>query len=220
MSDYALMRKNMIDCQLGPDGVLSSDILAAFAAVPREIFFPAALSGVSCLDEDVALGNGRFLLSPSVHARMLQAVAPRPSDVALDIGVGNGYTCAILSHLVSTVIAIESDGAALETASRLWAQLSVCNVFGLKGDPVQGAVAHKPYDLIVINGAVGEVPPRLTEQLAPGGRLVAIVRESPRTQGRAVLIFRETETLFSRQTLFDATVPYVAGFEPVPAFVF
>lgn len=220
MPDAALVRKAMVDCQLEPDGVVDPRICAAFAAAPRESFVPAAFRGAACLDDEIPLGGGRYLLAPSVHARMLQALEPRASDVALDIGGGNGYPAAVLAGLVSTVMALESEGAFLAEAARLWASFSVCNVVGISGALEKGVPAHAPYDLIVVNGTVAHIPETLQAQLAPGGRLVAILRETPRDQGRAVLVHRESETVCARRILFDASTPYIKGFEPVPEFVF
>lgn len=220
MPDYALSRQHMVECQLAPDGVTDPAIRAAFSVVPREDFVPAPLRGLACLDEEISFGDGRFLLAPSVHARLLAAAAPKSSDIALDIGGGNGYPAAILSHLVSTVIALESEEPRLLAAAKLWAGLSVCTVAGVRGAPEKGVQAHAPYDLIVINGAVARIPDEITAQLAPGGRLVAVVRENPQAQGRAVLVLREEGNIFSRRTLFDASVPYAPGFLPKPDFVF
>lgn len=220
MPDYALSRRNMVDCQLGPNGVTDPAILAAFASVPREDFVPASLRGVACLDEEVRFGDGRFLVEPSVHARLLAAAAPKSSDIALDIGGGNGYPAAILSHLVSTVIVLEGDEAALAEAAKLWAKLSVCTAAGVVGALEKGVGAHAPYNLIVINGAVARIPEEILAQLAPGGRLVTVLQENPDAQGRAVLVLREAGNIFSRKVLFDASVPYARGFAPRPGFVF
>lgn len=220
MPDYALARKNMVDCQLGPDGVTDPAILAAFASVPREAFVPAELRTLACLDEEIRFPDGRFLLAPSVHARLLEAAAPKPSDVALDIGGGAGYPAAILSHLVSTVIALEEDSEKLAQAAELWAEQSICTIAGLSGSPEKGAPAHAPYDLVFIDGAVAEIPEALTAQLAPGGRLATILREDPKLPGRAVLVLRETGDILSHRVLFDASAPYAPGFAPKPGFVF
>lgn len=220
MPDYALSRRNMVDCQIGPNGVTDPAILAAFVAVPREDFVPAPLRGLACLDEEILFDDGRFLIEPSVHARILDAAVPKASDIALDIGGGNGYPAAILSYLVSTVIALESDERTLADAAKLWAGLSVCTVAGVVGAPEKGVKAHAPYNVIVINGAVAHIPEEILAQLAPGGRLVTVLRENPGAQGRAVLVLREEGNIFSRRVLFDASVPYAQGFAPKPGFVF
>lgn len=218
--NFTRARMNMVDSQIQTAGVTGEAILNAFGSTPREFFVPANLQEIAYCEDALSLGQGRYLFAPPLHARMIQAAAPQPSDIVLDIGCATGYSAAILSPLVTTVVALESDGKALAKANKLWAKLDVCNVAGLEGDLTQGAPEHAPYSLIVINGAVTEVPQKISDQLGAEGRLVAVVRKPGEMTGRAVLMRKSKGGACSAFTLFEACAHYLPGFESGEEFHF
>ncbi len=219
MNRTALARKNMLDCQLATNGITDPDVLEVFAKVPREMFLPEDRRGIAYLDEDIVLGDGVFCLEPVVHARMVQAVDPQKKDAVLNIGDTTGYSSAILSDLVLTVVALESKQGALDPALHIWDELNYCNIAVVKGKETKGSPEHAPYDLIFINGSVAAVPENLLEQLGPGGRLAAVVKK-PGETGRITVIEKIAEGRYSTRALYDAASPYVRGFEPAKTFVF
>lgn len=218
MVDYKSARHNMVESQLRTNKVRSEPILAAFETVPRELFLPENRRGIAYVDEDIALGHGRFMIEPMVLARLLQAARPGPADMALEVGCGSGYATAILAHIVATVVAVESVGNLSEMAAEALASLNHDNAVVMKGEIVEGWPGQAPYDVILINGAVSEVPQAICDQLAEGGRLVAVVRPD-RGMGRAMLFERHAGVVSSR-ALFDAAVPLLPEFEAAPSFVF
>lgn len=215
--NFTAARQNMIESQLRPNRVTDENILAAFAAVPREVFVPAQLRSVAYIDDDIEVAPGRWLMEPMVLARLLQEAAPRREDVALAVGCGAGYCCAILARLVNTVVAVESDPDLAARATRTLAELSIDNVVVLEGPLAEGNPRQAPYDLILIDGAVEEVPQAIERQLGEGGRLVTVLRDGP--VGRALLLTR-IGGVISRRILFDAAVPLLPGFARAPGFVF
>lgn len=225
LSYHEQARDYMVSCQLQPAGVSDAKILESFASVPRENFTleknlsEEDLSAVY-RDQDCAIGNGRYLMEPSVHARLLQAALPKQDDVVLDIGPATGYSCAILAPIVSTIVALESDKVLLDAAEQNLQALGVCNVASKVGEHSEGCKDHAPYSLIVINGAVGEVPSVLLDQLGLGGRLVCVIKDSESMVGRAVLYMRGEDNSYSQRVLFDASVPYLSGFEAASSFAF
>ncbi len=216
----AQARKNMVDSQIHTAGVISEPLLEAFRTVPREMFVPEQLRGVAYIDEDLPLGDGRYLMEPSVLARMLQAADLRPQDVVLNIGDDTGYSSAVLSLLVETVITVESQAALLDPARRCWAEFSYCNIAVIDGDLTEGCPEHAPYSLIFMKGAVAEIPDIFLAQLSLHGRLVAILRPAGAKIGTAVIVERVGEGKYSTRKLFDAATPYIPGFEPRPEFSF
>lgn len=215
--NFATARHNMVESQLRPNRVTDEDLLAAFGSVPREMFVPAALRSVAYVDDDIEIAPNRWLMEPMVLGRLLQAAAPRREDVALVIGCGTGYSSAILSQLVGTVVALENERELAATATRVLAALSIDSVVVLEGRLAEGHARQAPYDLILIDGAVEEVPQSIKQQLAEGGRLVTVVRGGP--VGRATLLTRRAGAVSGR-VLFDAAVPLLPDFALAPGFVF
>lgn len=220
MADPQTARKNMVDGQIHTHGVIIPEILEAFESVPREKFVPELFEKIAYNDEDIALGHDRYLMEPAVHARLIQALELKPEDVVLDIGGGTGYGAAILSSLASTVVVLESEKEFSDKAAKLWESLGLCNVAVFVGALERGHAANAPYDSIIINGAVAHVPEEILAQLAPKGRLVAIVKEAGNVMGDARLFYKDEAGHVSSQSLFSAGTPYLAGFTPRPDFQF
>lgn len=216
----AQARKNMVDSQIHTAGVISAPLLEAFRLVPREAFVPGNLRGVAYIDEDLPLGDGCFLMEPAVLARLIQAVEVSPEDVVLNIGDHTGYSSAIFSALVKTVITIENRPGMLDDARRCWADYSFCNIAVINGDLTEGCPEHAPYSLIFMQGAVAEVPDILLAQLSLRGRLITILRPAGSRVGTAVMIERIGDGKYSTLKLFDTGTPYIPGFEPRIEFAF
>lgn len=214
---FAAARHNMIESQLRTNRVTDKNVLAAFEAVPRELFMPPPMGSIAYVDEDLELAPGRWLMEPMVLARLLQAAEVRPDDVALAVGCGTGYCCAILARLAGTVVAVESDPELAAQAARILSELSIDNVVFVEGQLSEGNPRQAPYDVILIDGGVEEVPEAIQRQLAEGGRLVTVKRRGP--VGRAVLMINRGGVVSSR-VLFDAAVPLLPGFAREPGFVF
>jgi protein-L-isoaspartate(D-aspartate) O-methyltransferase len=220
MTDFSSARKNMVDGQIHTAGVINEDILNAFRNVPRETFVPEALQKIAYSDEEIALGGGRYLPAPIAHSRMLQAAMPESNDKVLDIGGGTGYPAAILSRFVGRVVALEEEPQFLEYAAQVWSHAGLTNVSPVIGPLGAGHAGQGPYNIIFIHGAVPELPMHLAEQLAPGGRMVAIVQKPGLNMGQATLVVNSVANKFSSRVLFDAWSHYLPPFEPRPAFVF
>lgn len=218
MVDFAAARSNMVESQIRTNKVTDPHLLEAFETTPRERFVPEPLRGIAYIDEDVALGGERFVMEPMVLARLLQAARPGPGDVALDLGCGSGYATAILSRLVATVVALEVDAALAAAANQTLDELEIDNAVVVEGRLTEGYPKQAPYNVILLNGAVSEVPLAIADQLAEGGRLVTVVSVGAGL-GRATLMRRDSGIISSR-ILCDAAVPVLPGFEAAPGFVF
>ncbi len=218
MTDFDMARRNMVDNQLRTNKVTDARVIAAMLAVPREKFVPEHLRGVAYVDEDVALGGDRWLMEPMVLARMLQAAEIGPNDVVLDIGAGTGYGAAVCSRLGATVVALESDPAMLAQSQRILSELGADNVVTVEGPLKEGYPQQAPYDVIVVSGAVEAIPDGILRQLAPNGRLVAVVAE--RGRAPSARLARNCAGRIGFMTICDASVPCLPGFEIEPGFVF
>lgn len=220
MLNHRSARKNMVDCQLNTNGIINPRLLQLFSVLPREIFLPDAARTRAYVDDDLVLPGGINMLSPLVHARMLQALAPQPDEVALIVGDTTGYASAILCGFVSTVLALESRAGLLDRARQVWSEIGANNIAVVPGHETAGCPEHAPYSLIVLHGAVTHVPDHMLDQLAPHGRMVAVVRAPGERLGRITLLSRDGDNNFSAVTLQDAVAPYIAGFVPPVLFRF
>ena len=217
MQDYAADREKMVDCQVRPSDVTRYGIVDAMLTVPREKFVPSSKRSVAYAGEAVEMTKGRWLLDPRVFAKMVDAAEIEPGDVVLDVGSGLGYSSAVLSHLCRAVIAVESDEAMVKTSEDTLSAQGRDNVAVLTGPLAEGADSEKPFDVILVEGGVAEVPQVLFDQLAEDGRLVAIWMEAAFGQVR---VSTKTGTSISHRWIFDAAAPILPGFEKQAAFAF
>jgi protein-L-isoaspartate(D-aspartate) O-methyltransferase len=218
MADFAQARQNMVDCQLRTNKLVHPALISRFEEIPRERFVDQAVQSIAYVDEDVAIGNGRYLLEPMVLARILQELSIQPSDVVLDVGCGTGYSSAILSGLAATIVGLECDPDLASRANDLLTDLAADNAVVVEGTLSEGYATQGPYDVILVGGAVAAIPSALTDQLAEGGRLAAVIDDG-KGQGEAVLVIRQNGNV-SHRVLFDASVSELPGFEPEEGFVF
>jgi len=216
--DFAAARHNMVECQVRPNKVTDERVLAAMSELPRERFLPKSRQGVAYVDEDIALGDGRYLMEPMVLARLVQAAAVGPGDLALDVGCASGYSTAVLARLCNTVVALESHAGLVAEATAALAELGIDNAAVFERSLAKGYAKQAPYDVILFGGAVARLPEAIVKQLGEGGRLVAVVADG-HGMGKATLFVRRSGVVSSR-ILFDAATPPLPGFAPEPRFVF
>jgi len=216
--DYAAARYKMVENQIRTNRVTDPLVVAAMNELPREAFVPETLQGVAYVDEDIPLGGGRCLMEPLTTALLLQTAEIGPEDVVLDIGCGTGYASAAMARMASTVIALESDPELAAHANGALANLGLDTVTVVEGPLQAGYARQAPYDVIFIGGGVEEISPAITDQLADGGRMVAVVYDKRRV-GKGSLFVRVGDVV-SRREVFDAATPMLPGFERESTFEF
>ncbi|HKB32473.1 MAG TPA: protein-L-isoaspartate(D-aspartate) O-methyltransferase [Candidatus Dormibacteraeota bacterium] len=161
--------------QLAPHGVTDERVLRVMSEIPREEFISPRLRRFAYDDRALGIECGQTISQPLVVALMTQALAPRPDDVALEVGAGSGYQAAVLSGLCRKVITLEREPALAEHASETLRRLGFTNVEVAVADGSLGWPAEAPYDIILVAAAPREVPPALLQQLAEGGRMAVPV---------------------------------------------
>lgn len=217
--DYAAARALMVDGQVRPNKVNDPRIIAAMRDLPRERFVPPARAPLAYSDEDVPLGGGRYLIEPMVIGRMVQIAAIQAGDRVLVVGAGSGYGAALLAACGAVVTALEQDPALLAVARAVLPGLAP-TVSVVEGMLAEGWKAGAPYDAILIEGAVPEIPAALPGQLrAEGGRLVAVLQPGARV-GQAVLASSAGGGRMNAQPIFDCAVPLLPMLQREPGFVF
>jgi protein-L-isoaspartate(D-aspartate) O-methyltransferase len=215
---FADARNRMVDSQIRPNRVTDPRVLSAMRRLKREQFLPSNVWPLAYADEDVPLGNGRYLLEPMVLARMLQAAGLRDGERVLVVGAGTGYAAAVLDDCGCRVTALEDDPALWAIAQRVLAQ-EAPDVSLVSGPLDAGWALGAPYDLILIEGAVTEIPPALAAQANPnGGRILAAICAEGRAT-RAVMA-EPTALGLGLTPLFDCATPAIPALRSPAVFAF
>ncbi len=215
--EYAAARQNMVESQIRPNEVTDPALIAALEELPRELFVPKVVRGIAYVDEDVKVADGRYLMEPMVLGRLLQAAAVRPSDMALDVGCATGYSTAVLARLANAVVGLEEDPALAAEAGERPSELNIDNAVVVEGRLGDGYKRQAPYDVSLLGGRVEEVASGILDQLAEGGRLVAVIGDAGK--GRASIVTRHG-AVGSPRPIFDAGVRPLPGFERPRGFEF
>lgn len=216
--DIELARANMIESQIRTWDVLDQRILDLIAVVKREQFVPVAHRGLAFADMEIPVGHGEVMLSPKLQARMVQELGLGPSDRVLEIGTGTGYVTALLASLAAHVYSIEIVPELSEIAARNLAAARIANVTLERGDGALGWTRHAPYDAILLTGSVPELSDALLRQLAPGGRLLAVVGRAPIMTAR--LVTCSSAGVFSTEGLFETSIAPLKNAPDCARFVF
>ncbi len=178
-------RRAMIDSQLRTSGVNAEPVLRRMADVARENFVPETARGFAYIDRAIAIGDGRQLAAPVVHGMMLQEVRPVQSDKALLVDGGSGYLAELLRPMVGS-LEVVSAAEAVATSRK-------------GGD----------FTLLVIDGAIEQLPEALTRRLVDGARAVAGVVENGITR---LTVGRKTAGAISLLPLAELGIPVLPEF--------
>jgi protein-L-isoaspartate(D-aspartate) O-methyltransferase len=188
--EFAEARAAMVESQLRPQGISDPLVLEAMATVPRERFVPEESLPLAYSDRSVKLGEGRFMMPPAALGVLLQALEPTPGERALVVGAGSAYAAEVLRSMgVETV----------------------------EGEPGSTGKGSSGFHLILLDGAVEEVPESIVAQLSIGGRLATAILDRGVTR---LVVGTRTAGGFGLRSIGDAAVPPLPGFERPRAFVF
>jgi protein-L-isoaspartate(D-aspartate) O-methyltransferase len=165
-------RRRMVAEQLRSRDIVDERVLAAMGKVPRHLFVPEAYAAMAYEDTPLPIGEGQTISQPYIVALMTQEIRPKASDRVLEIGTGSGYQAAVLAELVGEVYTIELIGELGRRAAALLTRLDYANVRCRIGNGYLGWPEAAPFDAILVTAAADSIPPRLVDQLKPGGRLV------------------------------------------------
>ncbi|MDX1821407.1 MAG: protein-L-isoaspartate O-methyltransferase family protein [Paracoccaceae bacterium] len=215
MTDYAARRTTMVDTQIRPSDVTKFPIIEAMLSIPREEFVPASLREAAYVGENLDLGRGRVMLEPRTLAKMLDALDVQRDELVLDLGCGLGYSAAVIARLAEAVVAVESDADLADEAQGILSREGADNVILHHGPLAEGAAQHGPYDAVVIEGAVADLPAAVTDQLKDGGRIACLFMEGALG---VVRIGYKLDGGISWRFAFNASAPVLEGFERQAAF--
>ena len=221
LPDLAEARRYMVDGQLRPNKVTDPRLIAAMGEVPRERFLPPGLAARAYADADVRLPGGRVLIQPMVIARLIQLLSLRDGDRVLVIGAGTGYAATVMAHCGGRVIALEEDAALVASARAAVAGLVEPAALRIVQGPLRdGHAAGAPYEAILIEGEVPEVPDDIAQQLTEGGRLATVLPGPARVEGSRAVVGRRVAGSLSLADAFDCVTAPLPAFRRAPSFVF
>lgn len=194
------------------------EVMAAMAKVPRDEFVPSEIRTYAFANNALPIGDGQTISQPFIVALMTDLLNPEKDDVILEVGTGSGYQAAVLAELVRQVYSLEIIPELAVLAAGRLSRLGYKNIEVRGADGYRGWREHAPFDGIIVTAAASHVPPPLTEQLRPGGRLVIPVG-LPYMHQELFLIEKDTNgQCHTRDVLSVAFVPLTSreGYDEGP----
>jgi len=209
MTDFDARRTMMVDTQVRPSDVTKFPIIDAMLSVPREQFVPREQVEAAYISENIVLAPGRVMLEPRTLSKMLDVLNITGTELVLDIGAGYGYSSAVVARMAEAVIAVEEDGDLANEAQSILSEQGADNVAVHVGPLTEGAPQHGPYDAILIQGAVEQVPAAIIDQLKEGGRISCVFMEGALG---VVRVGYKIDNDMSWRFAFNASAPVLPGF--------
>ena len=215
---YESRRHRMISGQLQACDSFNEKILDSFRKIPRELFMPAPLKEVAYVDGSLPLSVTRRLMAPLMLAQILKRAPLQKNHTIMIVGGGTGYSAAILSPFVETIFLVESEGALMKEAQKNLEALYVENVVFSETPLEAGLPQQAPFDFILIEGGLSEVPDTFFHQLQPEGMLVTCLVSAP-LRGEWILFKREDYTVH-KEKIGDGYLPLLTEFAKTTEFDF
>jgi len=211
-------RYNMVEQQIRPWDVLDQRVLDLIARAPREEYVPADCRSLAYSDIEIPLPHGQVMMAPKIEARLLQALEIKPTDNILEIGTGSGYLTSLLAAQGRHVTSVEIFPDLTARAAGTLAAHAVHNITLEVGDAGRGWERGGPFDVIVLTGSVPVLSEGFRQALADGGRLFAVVGQSPVMDAR--LLRRHGRQNWETASLFETDLRPLLNTELPPAFRF
>lgn len=214
-SRFEVMRHAMVASQLRTNAVNDPRVVEAMARVPRENYLPPEHRGLAYRDTLLPLAGGRRHNSPLVIGRLLTEAQVRADDHVLLVGAAGGYAAALLALLAKSVVALEEEDSLVEVARGALAGEGKVEI--VQGSLSAGWPASAPYDLLIVDGAVEQLPDALIAQVKPGGRVLTGVIDRGVTR---LASGRRTEGGFGLIDFQDIECAELPGFRRLRTFTF
>ena len=211
------VRKNMIEQQIRPWGVLDHSVLDLLAEVHREDFIPPELRALAFADTPVPIGCGQFALTPKIEARLLQSLTLRPNDQVLEIGTGCAYLTALLARSSAFVTSIDIHPEFTATATEKMARHAITNIDLRTADAFADQGSLQSYDVIAVTGSIPVLNDFLYPHLNDHGRMFIVAGQSPIMEA---LLIRAIDGSHAIESLFETHLPPLIGADPGRRFEF
>ena len=205
------LRKQMVDL-LREKGITDESVLAAINAVPRHYFLDSAFLTHAYEDRAFPIGEGQTISHPHTVAYQTQLLQINKSDKVLEIGTGSVYQATILAEMGARVYTIERQKKLFDLHIDYVFKNKCPTIKFFFGDGFAGLPTYAPFDKIIITAAAPFIPPKLVEQLKPGGIMVLPVNEGEGDQQRMIRITKDMNGEITEES-FDifSFVPMLTG---------
>lgn len=170
--NFDIARKRMVETQIVSRGVKDRRLIEAMLKVPRHVFVEEAMAAQAYSDTPLPIGEKQTISQPYMVALMTELLELSGREKVLEIGTGSGYQAAILATLADRVYTVERIRPLALKARRALDRLGLLNVNIKISDGTIGWEEEAPFDAIIVTAGAPDVPDKLAEQLAVGGRLV------------------------------------------------
>ncbi|WP_127143500.1 protein-L-isoaspartate(D-aspartate) O-methyltransferase [Pelagibacterium montanilacus] len=186
-------------------GVTDSDILNAFESVPHERFVPDSHGEYAYRDRSLPIGCGQSITAPTILAGMIVALVPLAGAKVLEVGSGSGYSAALMGRMARRVFSMERHPELAAAAQARWRAIGSSNIVGISDDGLGGLEMQAPFDRILVNGSVTDVPEAIGEQLADGG--VAVLAVGPANERQVLLRIERADDILIEAELGTVRLP-------------
>jgi protein-L-isoaspartate(D-aspartate) O-methyltransferase len=205
------LRKQMVDL-LREKGITDEKVLTAINAVPRHYFLDSAFVTHAYEDRAFPIGEGQTISHPHTVAYQTQLLQIKKLDTVLEIGTGSVYQASILAEMGARVFTIERQKKLYDLHKDYVFKSKYPTIKFFYGDGFEGLPTYAPFDKIIITAAAPFIPPKLVEQLKPGGIMVLPVNEGEGDQQRMLRIIKDTAGVITSAS-FDtfSFVPMLTG---------
>ena len=170
------LRKQLIDV-LRNKGITDERILDAMNNIPRHYFLDSAFDQVAYEDKAFPIAEGQTISQPYTVAYQTQLLEVKPFEKVLEIGTGSGYQAIVLGEMQAMVYTIERQKKLFDAHKQFVLRNKYGNIKYFYGDGFEGLPTYAPFDKVLVTAAAPFIPPKLVEQLKPGGKLVIPVGE-------------------------------------------
>ena len=215
--DSNSLNKNMIEGQIKHIGGMQENIIDAFNEIKRDDFVPQDLKENSYIEKNLFLNSDRFILKANLIAKIISALNISNNENVLIIGSSTGYSSAIISRLAETVISIEEDQELLNFSEEAIKKNGIDNVVFINNSMIEGCSEQGPFNAIIIEGSIDEVPLKILDQLDSDGRLIAMINDQEVSK---VIQYQKKNNAFTERFLFSCSAPKLKSFNKRKSFSF
>lgn len=216
MNNEAL-NKNMVDGQIKPINGMTERIVSTFYSLDRNNFMPLELKNQSYMEMNLNIEEGRVIPKPDLIAKIVLNINLKDNENVLILGSSTGYLAAILSYHAQTVIVVEENKKLLEASEKSIKENNINNVVFFNNEIAKGCLEQSPFNAIIIEGAVEEVPKNIVDQLESGGRMIAIISDNGACTAK---MYKKRGQSISTSKLFNCSIPVLNSFKMKNSFSF